>query len=77
MIQSDLVPRAVVNEFVAGFDRVLALGIRFSENGSRGYGLEFLPGQLIQFPGHFPHRYTNRSQGTLVQAFSVVVMAMK
>ncbi len=34
-------------------------------------------GQLIQFPGHFPHRYTNRSRSTLVRAVSVVVMSMK
>lgn len=35
------------------------------------------PGQLIQFPGHFPHRYTNRSRSIAVRAVSVVVMAMK
>ncbi len=34
-------------------------------------------GQLIQFPGHLPHRYTNRSRNTTVQAVSLVVMAMK
>ncbi len=34
-------------------------------------------GQLLQFPGHLPHRYTNRSRGTAAHAISVVVMAMK
>ena len=34
-------------------------------------------GQLVKFSGHYSHRYANRSQRTPVQAFSVVVMAMK
>ncbi|MCP3985894.1 MAG: helix-turn-helix domain-containing protein [bacterium] len=33
--------------------------------------------QLIQFPGHFPHRYANQSWSTLVRAISVVVLSMK
>ena len=39
--------------------------------------VDVLRGQLIQFPGHLPHRYTNRSRGTAVRGISVVVMAMK
>lgn len=39
--------------------------------------VDLYPGQLIKFPGHHFHGYTNRSQHTLVQAYSAVVMAMK
>ncbi|MCP4004577.1 MAG: helix-turn-helix domain-containing protein [bacterium] len=34
-------------------------------------------GQLIQFPGHLPHRYSNRSRRAAVRAISAVVMAMR
>lgn len=42
-----------------------------------GEEVELQPGQLIQFPGHLPHHYTNRSLSKAVRAVSMVVIVVK
>ena len=57
-------------EFFVVLSGVATMGVADEE-------VELPSNQLIQFPGHVPHRYANRSRSTPVRALSVVVMAMK
>ena len=46
-IVCDLVPANELNRFIAGFDCVIALGIKFSENSTRGFRLDISPEKLV------------------------------
>jgi acetolactate synthase-1/2/3 large subunit len=43
----DLVPAAKINPFLAQCDQVLALGVKFSHNSSKGFELEIPPDKLL------------------------------
>ena len=64
-IPSDLSDVAVINALIAECDLVLALGIKFSHNGARGFQLQLPPGRLVHvdasqdilganYPAHWP-----------------------
>lgn len=46
-VVTDLVPADLVNEFIDQFDRVIALGVRFSENSAKGFNLKIPPQKLV------------------------------
>jgi acetolactate synthase-1/2/3 large subunit len=46
-VKSDLVSPELINQFIAEFDCVVALGIKFSENSTRGFRLQIPPEKLV------------------------------
>jgi len=63
----DQCPVAIINEILARFDTILAIGVKFSHNSSRGYQLKITKDQLVHIDADKEVLNANYSAGIALQ----------